>query len=154
MKLLRPLLYECDKEDLLNYCKDNDIELTTEKSNVVQNAVQLVTYHASKGREFEHVYLPNLLSQNWEAFKMPTEYVLVTEGLASKDIEQNEEIENIKKDSELIKQLFVGVTRAKFDLVISYSEADNGKLKTVTKYLEPLKDFDFEKQEFEYKEDD
>ena len=138
----------------LDYCKDNDIELTTEKSNVVQNAVQLVTYHASKGREFEHVYLPNLLSQNWEAFKMPTEYVLVTEGLASKDIEQNEEIENIKKDSELIKQLFVGVTRAKYDLVISYSEADNGKLKTVTKYLEPLKDFDFEKQEFEYKEDD
>lgn len=138
----------------LDYCKDNNIELTTEKSNVVQNAVQLVTYHASKGREFEHVYLPNLLSQNWEAFSMPTEYKLVTEGLDSKDIEEVEEIENIKKDSELIKQLFVGITRAKYDLVISSSEADNGKLKTVTKYLEPLNDFDFENQEFEYKEDD
>lgn len=138
----------------LDYCKDNDIELATEKSNVVQNAVQLVTYHASKGREFEHVYLPNLLAQNWEAFSMPTEYKLVTEGLESKDIEEAEDLENEKKDSELIKQLFVGVTRAKYDLVISSSEADNGKLKTVTKYLEPLNDFDFETQVFEYKEDD
>ena len=132
----------------LDYCKDNEIELTTEKSNVVQNAVQLLTYHSSKGREFEHVYLPNLLSQNWEAFSMPTEYKLVTE------IPESDEDAELKKDSELIKQLFVGITRAKYDLTISYSEADNGKLKTVTKYLEPLNDFDFDKKEFEYKEED
>lgn len=132
----------------LDYCKENEIELTTDKSNVVQNAVQLVTYHASKGREFEYVYLPNLLSQNWESFSMPTEYKLVT------DYANDEDSEEAKKDSELIKQLFVGVTRAKFSLTLSHSEADNGKLKTVTKYLEPVHDFEFNNQEFEYKEDD
>lgn len=132
----------------LDYCKNNGIELTTEKSNVVQNAVQLVTYHSSKGREFEYVYLPNLLSQNWEAFSMPAEYKLVTD-YVEEDID-----EKLKKDSELIKQLFVGVTRAKFALTISHSEAENGKLKTVTKYLDALNDYDFEKSDFEYKEDD
>lgn len=137
----------------LDYCKDNEIELTTEKSNVVQNAIQLVTYHASKGREFEYVYLPNLLSQNWEAFSMPTDYKLVTEGIET-NYENSDEIDELKKDSELIKQLFVGITRAKFDLVISHSEAENGKLKTTTKYLDALNDFNFEKQDFEYKEDD
>ena len=132
----------------LDYCKDNNIELLTDKSDVVQNAVQLVTYHGSKGREFEHVYLPNLLSNNWEAFSMPTEYKLVT------DFTDEESDDLIKKDSELIKQLFVGVTRAKYALTISYSEAENGKLKTVTKYLDAVSDFDFDKEDFEYKEDD
>lgn len=133
----------------LDYCKNNEIELTTEKSNVVQNAVQLVTYHSSKGREFAYVYLPNLLSQNWEAFSMPTEYKLVTEF-----IDEYENTELLKKDSELIKQLFVGVTRAKYSLTISHSEADNGKLKTVTKYLDAVNSFPFVIKEFEYKEDD
>ena len=132
----------------LDYCKNNDIELSTEKSNVVQNAIQLLTYHSSKGREFEYVYLPNLLSSNWEAFSMPNEYKLVT------DISDSVDDGDLKKDSELIKQLFVGVTRAKYSLTLSYSEADNGKLKTVTKYLEPLNDFDFDAEEFEYKEED
>jgi len=131
----------------LDYCKENDIELTTEKSTVIQNAIQLLTYHASKGREFGHVYLPNLLSQNWENFSMPTEYKLITE-------EVNEEQDVLKKDSELIKQLFVGITRAKYALTISHSEAENGKIKTVTKYLDALSNFNFDKKEFEYKEDD
>ncbi|MGN1154493.1 MAG: ATP-dependent helicase [Candidatus Gastranaerophilaceae bacterium] len=132
----------------LDYCKDNEIELNTEKSNVVQNAVQLVTYHASKGREFGYVYLPNLLSQNWENFSMPTEYKLVT------NISEDDDNEQLKKDSELIKQLFVGITRAKYALTISHSETENGKIKTVTKYLEPLNNFDFDYKEFDYAEED
>jgi len=132
----------------LDYCKTNEIELLTEKNSVVQNAVQLLTYHASKGREFGHVYLPNLISGNWESFSMKNEYKLITEEVEDEDTQQ------LKKDSELVKQLFVGITRAKYDLTLSHSETENGKTKTVTKYLDSIKDFDFEKQEFEYKEDD
>ena len=36
----------------LEYAHANNIEITTDKNTVVQNAVQLLTYHASKGREF------------------------------------------------------------------------------------------------------
>lgn len=131
----------------LDYCKENDIQILTEKNNVVQNAIQLITYHGSKGREFSHVYLPNLLSTNWENFSMKGEYKLITDEILDKEDAQ------IKKDSELIKLLFVGITRAKYDLTISHSEVENKKTKTVTKYLDIVKDFDFDKKEFEYKED-
>lgn len=34
-------------------------------NSIIQNAVQLTTYHGSKGREFEFVYLPNLISKGY-----------------------------------------------------------------------------------------
>lgn len=132
----------------LDYAHSNNIEITTDKNNVVQNAVQLLTYHASKGRQFEWVYLPDLLENNWEKFKMPGEYKLITEKA------DDEEELDIKKDSELLKKLFVGITRAKYGLVLSHSDNVDRKPKAVTKYLTSVNDFDFEKHTFEYKEDD
>ena len=132
----------------LEYAHINDIEISTEKSGVIQNSVQLLTYHASKGREFEWVYLPDLLEGNWEKFRMPGEYKLITEKYY--DEAQAEK----RKDSELLKKLFVGITRSKYGLVLSHSDNVERKPKAVTKYLNVLNDFDFEKQTFEYKEDD
>ena len=132
----------------LDYCKENNIELNTEKSTVIQNAIQLTTYHSSKGREFNYVYLPNLLSKNWEKFSMTSENKLVT------DFIEDEDLEIVKKDSELVKQLFVGITRAKYGLTISHSENENGKSQTVTKYLDSVSDFDFDISTFQYSEDD
>ena len=45
----------------LTDCWNDEIDVTTDKSPVVQNAIQLTTYHGSKGREFDYVYLPNLI---------------------------------------------------------------------------------------------
>ncbi len=132
----------------LEYSHSNNIEILTDKSNVVQNAVQLLTYHASKGREFSYVYLPNLVENNWEKFKMPGEYKLITE----KVLEDDEAV--IKNDSELLKKLFVGITRAKYALILSYADNNDGKPRAVTKYLNAVNDFDFDNQIFEYKEDD
>lgn len=132
----------------LEYIHSNNIEITTEKSAIVQNALQLLTYHASKGREFEYVYLPNLIENNWEKFKMPNEYKLITEN------PNDEETESLKTDSELLKKLFVGITRAKYGLTISHSDNIDRKPKAVTKYLSAVNDFDFEKETFDYKEDD
>ena len=132
----------------LEYAHANDIEITTEKNNVVQNAVQLVTYHASKGREFEFVYLPNLLENNWEKFRMPGEYKLITEPVLDKEEQE------LKTDSELLKKFFVGITRAKYSLVLSHSDNVDRKPKAVTKYLNSVSDFNFDNKIFEYKEDD
>lgn len=132
----------------LEYAHANDIEINTDKSSVVQNAVQLVTYHGSKGREFEYVYLPNLLENNWEKFRMPGEYKLITE----KNIDEEEA--GLKKDSELLKKFFVGITRSKYGLILSHSDNVDRKPKAVTKYLSVVNDFDFDKQTFEYKEED
>ena len=83
--------------DFVNYlddCLKNDIDINLDKENTVQNAVQLMTYHGSKGREFEYVYLPNLISSSWENFRMPGEYKLITDEVYDKDLAQAKKIQN------------------------------------------------------------
>ena len=132
----------------LDDCFENEIDINLDKDSVVQNAVQLMTYHGSKGREFEYVYLPNLISSNWEDFRMPGEYKLITEEVPDKDAAQ------AKKDSELLKLLFVGITRAKHTLIISFADSNNGKAQQITKYLEPTANYDFDSEQFECSADD
>lgn len=132
----------------LDDCFENEIDINLDKDSVVQNAVQLMTYHGSKGREFEYVYLPNLISSNWEDFRMPGEYKLITEDVPDKDTAQ------AKKDSELLKLLFVGITRAKHTLTISFADSNNGKAQQITKYLEPTVNYDFDSEQFECSADD
>lgn len=132
----------------LDDCFENEIDINLDKDSVVQNAVQLMTFHGSKGREFEYVYLPNLISSNWEDFRMPGEYKLITEEVPDKDSAQ------AKKDSELLKLLFVGITRAKHTLTISFADSNNGKAQQITKYLEPTANYDFDSEQFECSADD
>ena len=132
----------------LDDCLMNELDITTDKNPMVQNAIQLTTYHGSKGREFEYVYLPNLISKIWEDFSMPGEYKLITDEVLEKE-EASE-----KKDCELLKLLFVGITRAKHSLTISFADMNNNKATQITKYLAPFADYDFDKQTFEYHEEE
>lgn len=127
----------------LDDCLQNEIDITLDKDSAVQNAVQLMTYHGSKGREFEYVYLPNLVSSSWEDFKMPGEYKLITDEVLDKDEAQ------LKKDSELLKLLFVGITRAKHSLTLSFSDNNNGKAQQITKYLSEFANYAFEALQFD-----
>ena len=137
-----------DFVDYLDECLQNDIDICLDKDSLIQNAVQLTTYHGSKGREFEYVYLPNLISKNWEDFRMPGEYKLITDPVYDKVTAQE------KKDSELTKLLFVGITRAKHSLCLSFADMCDNKPQQITKYLADFTDYDFDSQQFEYKEDD
>lgn len=127
----------------LDDCLENEIDINLDKDSIVQNAVQLMTYHGSKGREFEYVYLPNLITSNWENFRMPGEYKLITDEVLDKDFAQ------AKKDSELLKLLFVGITRAKHSLTISFADNNDSKAQQITKYLAGISDFDFESSQIE-----
>ncbi len=131
----------------LDDCKNSDIEILTDKAGK-QNAVQLTTYHGSKGREFEYVYLPNLVAKNWEKFRINNEYKYIT------DIVLDEETASLKKDSELRKLLFVGITRAKYSLMLSFSDNADGKPLQMTKYLNDLDNKNVDIQQFECDEDD
>lgn len=132
----------------LDDCLENEIDINLDKDTSVQNAVQLMTYHGSKGREFEYVYLPNLINSNWENFRKPGEYKLITDEVLDKDSAQ------IKKDSELLKLLFVGITRAKHSLMISFADSNAGKIQQITKYLAGVMDFDFESMQFDCNADE
>ncbi|MDD3593232.1 MAG: ATP-dependent DNA helicase [Candidatus Gastranaerophilales bacterium] len=105
-----------------------DIDISTDKDDFTRNAVQLVTLHGAKGREFAHVYIPNLVAARWE--KNPSR-----QG-ASLPIEKTSSVpEEEAKNAELLKLLFVGITRAKYALNLSYSNMINNKPQELTSYL-------------------
>ncbi len=66
------------------------------------NSIKLMTLHAAKGLEFDHVYLPG-----WEEGIFPS----------SRALEQN----SSKSLEEERRLAYVGITRAKFDLNLSYA---------------------------------
>ena len=137
-----------DFVEYLDECLQNNIDICLDKDNFIQNAVQLTTYHSSKGREFEYVYLPDLISKNWESFRMPGEYKLITEPVYEPHEEQ------LREDSELIKLLFVGITRAKHGLCLSFADMCDNKPQQITKYLADFTEYDFDGAQFAYNNDD
>ena len=72
------------------------------KKKIKSNSVKLMTLHAAKGLEFDHVYLPG-----WEEGIFPS----------SRALEQN----SSKSLEEERRLAYVGITRAKFDLNLSYA---------------------------------
>lgn len=93
---------------------DTDIPLAVFGSN---NGVKVMTLHASKGLEFECVYIchldeKNLLGKRNSAFTLPEKI---------KEMEHKKDVESIKRE------LYVAITRAKKYCTLSYSNtAHNG----------------------------
>ena len=72
------------------------------QKKITNNSVKLMTLHAAKGLEFDHVYLPG-----WEEGIFPS----------SRALDQN----SSKALEEERRLAYVGITRAKFDLNLSYA---------------------------------
>lgn len=112
-------------EYLMMIQNDKDMDIKTDKPDVPMNAVQLTTYHSSKGREYEYVYMPTLQSRLWEnstkSFKpsIPVSY----------DRYRTDEDWKLYRLSDRIKTMYVGMTRAKHTLRLSYI-AQGGKTAT------------------------
>ncbi len=124
--------------------------LTTEKAPVNMNAVQLCTYHGSKGREFEYVYMPTLVSEKWESSNKSLKPDIP---LDPSEYKTPDEIKEEIKPSDLTKLMYVAMTRAKHTLRMSYPQMINGKVKQPTKYLVAIQDmFQKEEKPFEYNE--
>lgn len=102
---------------LLDLMAENDIGVARTKLYGNDAAVRLFTVHASKGREFEYVFLAGCVAKSWEGrkgnsanFTLPGN-VLQT-AISSKDHE------------ELRRMLYVALTRAKKELYVSYYNFD------------------------------
>lgn len=124
---------------------NDSIPITIDQDDYVQNAVQLLTLHGSKGREFEYVYITNLIAKNWEKKRNPNKMDLPIE--KDSDIADDEEL----KKAEQLRLLFVGITRAKHSLCLTYSNKINGKGQELTSYLVSVTERDdlFEKYNHE-----
>src|SRR3989440_11106798 len=111
---------------------DNRRQGTEENSEDEPDIIRVMTVHASKGLEFPVVYLPGLIQRNFplqaHANPAPTPVGMVPAGSEGKAAHESGES----------CLFYVGVTRARDHLVLSYSER-NGKQKArITAYLDAL----------------
>ena len=124
--------------DFIQYIEtafSSDIPILIDKEEYTQNAVQLVTLHGSKGREFEYVFIPNLISKKWEGKRTSKTMSIPIEN-TSKVVDEDQ-----ARKSEQLRLLFVGITRAKYSLTLSFSNSIDGNPQELTSYLsEAIKD--------------
>ena len=136
----------------LDYIKKmiaDDVKICADKPAYKLDAVQLSTYHSAKGKEYKHVFMPTLNMRKWESksggggvkIEIPREEnralqlkiaQLEAEGALQYVIEDWAKRES--KIMELIKLMFVGITRAKEGLYLSYTESSS-KASTFLKIL-------------------
>ena len=140
------------------------IKIFADKPPIKQNSIKLVTYHGSKGMEFEYVYMPYLIKKqnNFENPKIPLSIQddISKDSLTGEDISK-EQKESIKK-SNLVKLIYVAMTRAKHSLNLSYTKIkDDGKdaeplelltPQTVNELITP-KEFDSTNEQSNYEEE-
>ncbi len=122
----------CWLGDFLEYIDtafESNIPIVIDKEDYTQNAVQLVTLHGSKGREFEFVFMPNLIAKKWESKRVNNSMGLPIDK-NDKKVDEDE-----ARYSEQLRLLFVGVTRAKHSLTLSYSNAIDSRPQELTSYL-------------------
>ncbi len=107
----------------------SNIPILIDKEEYTQNAVQLLTLHSSKGREFDYVFIPNLTAKKWEGKR--------TVKTMSLPIEKEASIISVEdaKKSEQLRLLFVGLTRAKHFLMLSCSNSIDSSPQEMTKYI-------------------
>lgn len=139
-------------EEFYTYLKaiiEDEEAIKTDKAPVTLNAVQLCTYHGSKGREFEYVYMPTLETYKWESARYNKSGI----PLDISEYKTEDEIKNEIKPSDLTKLMYVAMTRAKHTLRMSYPEMVNKKTRKPTKYIVAIQDMlQKENEPFKYDE--
>ena len=102
--------------DQLRLRAENRLKLNEEPLQTNKNAVQLMTAHASKGLEFEHVFLLKCTNKNWgkttnkDKIKLP-------KGLIKSEIID----EKLQAEEDERRLFYVALTRAKLMVHLSYA---------------------------------
>ncbi|MBQ4646180.1 MAG: ATP-dependent helicase [Candidatus Gastranaerophilales bacterium] len=120
-------------EDFIEYLEISivdEIEIKTDKAPKALNAIQLSTYFSAKGREFDYVFMPTLTARKWEKGKANRPNI----PLHPDEYKDEEQIQK-EKISDRIKVLYVGMTRARHSLFLSYSID-----KTVSDFIKNIQD--------------
>lgn len=100
------------------------IEILIETPEDVQNAVQVMTLHSSKGREFEYVFMCGMRADKWEKKRTLSNNIQTPVNKTSFD-----------KKSELLRLMFVGITRAKHSLYLTFALKENDKKDPLSEYI-------------------
>jgi DNA helicase-2/ATP-dependent DNA helicase PcrA len=114
---------------------------TTELTDLGTNKVKLLTVHKAKGLEFETVYIFDMVHGTFPARKLPSMLEIASELLPAKTTTVGDH-----QTEEERRLMYVAITRAKKDLILTYSLDHGGKqLKKPSQFL--AESFDFFKPE-------
>lgn len=105
------------------------IKLTTKRSDRLDDAVNLLSAHKSKGLEFETVYIINAIDSMWgESARSRSRSISYPENLNITP--------GANKYDDNLRLFYVAMTRAKSNLKISFAEStDAGKPQTIAAFL-------------------
>lgn len=126
--------------DLLEICgmmQDYKIRLPVQELASSVTGIYLSSLHGAKGLEYDKVIIKNFVENEWEkkrvnnrSFSFPDN--LIRQEIISRPVEEENNIE----DHDRRRLVYVGMTRAKKDLILSYAlKKDDGKGLTPSKYL-------------------
>ena len=137
-----------DFVEYLDIALRDDISIKTDKAPVCLNAVQLSTYYSAKGKEYEYVYMPTLLSNKWESdSKSFRAKIPLAQYKTEEELKQ-------EKISDRVNVMYVGMTRARHTLRLSYVQNENGKAKKPSALITNIQDMlEKEPQPFEFNVD-
>lgn len=114
-------------EELLSYKKSAERRVIKYKKTTGAARINVLTVHASKGLEYDYVFMPISTEEAWSLRNRGASFVLPKEP---------EEIDALKDERRLF---YVGLTRARKHAQISYSECDElGKPLTPLRFLDEL----------------
>ena len=116
----RPELELKDFLETVETMHQNEVSLPVQKIIQAEHGVHFVTAHSAKGLEFREVYMMGCTSNKWESKRGGRNQFSFPDTLTSIQSDQSVEDER--------RLFYVGMTRAKEKLVISYASEDaNGK---------------------------
>jgi DNA helicase-2/ATP-dependent DNA helicase PcrA len=118
----------------IGYYRKYSLSLPSKRLSELPGRVKVLTAHQSKGLEYEAVFIPGISEGNWggrrnvDQLRLPSGAVL-KDGSASIAADAEEEERRL---------FFVGITRAKAKLFLSYCESDGNKMKIASQFLTEL----------------
>lgn len=129
----------------LDLIEEHNLQITIEDLNIRRKAVHLSTVHKAKGREWDHVFLFQVIDKKWgnnrskDLIKLPAAIL------------QNTDLDAKERNEDERRLFYVGLTRAKKQTYISYPEtllADGGRTRDVlpSMFITEIQEFDPEEK--------
>lgn len=107
------------------------------KSNVsLKEGVRLFTVHKAKGLEFEYVFIIQCIAGRWGSLRKRGEKIKIPWNYLGEEVKTEVEFEEIEDERRLF---FVGLTRAKKDILLTYSKlSEEGKEQLPSQFIEEI----------------
>ncbi|HEY4799568.1 MAG TPA: 3'-5' exonuclease, partial [Bacteroidia bacterium] len=129
----RPLLPVKDFLDMIAEMRNAKIQLNIHKTIYEENGVNLITAHSAKGLEFRYVFMIGCTTEFWEKSRGNSNKYSLPDTLTFTQKDDENKMESARR------LFYVGMTRAKEHLHISFSEKTNeGKSLEHSMYIEEI----------------